>query len=247
MIFEMGESRSKEAPFWQDPFAAYRQSGSKKPVPIRPQPGKALWREFAGLLVAQAEDKGKQTWRPRMLDQIANLGLADDLATYPMRCIGVRTDMKAKVFEWLDAGFEVPPSILRDEDAAYHISHALDFAAECEQGILVVFRQYFGGKSKKAERNLRLKEQMRDAYWAALAEPFRQFVLALGATATPEARQPESGRWADTVVETAFAAFKQAAKNVGDDAVSLRQRVQGEDRCRYTLNVKRKKFWIGKE
>jgi CRISPR system Cascade subunit CasA len=247
MFFEMGESRSKEAPFWQDPFAAYRQSGSKKPVPIRPQPGKALWREFAGLLVAQASDKGKQTWRPRALDQIADLRLADDTATYPVRCIGVRTDMKAKVFEWVDVGFEVPPGILRDEDAAYHISHALDFAAECEQGMVAVFRHYFGGRSKKAERNLRLKEQMRDTYWAELAEPFRQFILALGAAGTPEARQQESEHWAEEVVNAARAAFRQAADAAGDDAANLRRRVQGEDRCRYVLNVKHKKFWTRKE
>jgi CRISPR system Cascade subunit CasA len=247
MVFEMGESRSKEAPFWQDPFAAYRESGSEKPVPIRPQPGKALWREFAGLLVAPTKDTEKRTWRPRVLDQIADLRLADDTTTYPVRCIGVRTDMKAKVFEWVDAGFEVPPGILRDEDAAYHISHALGFAAECEQGIAAVFRKYFGGRSKKAERNLRLKEQMRDAYWAALAEPFRQFILALGATGMPEVHRQESGRWSDEVVNTARAAFKQAADAAGDDAANLRQRAQGEDRCRYVLNVKHKKFWIGKE
>jgi CRISPR system Cascade subunit CasA len=247
MVFEMGESRSKEAPFWQDPFAAYRQSGSKKPTPIRPQPGKALWREFAGLLVAQASGNERQTWRPRVLDQIADLRLADDTATYPVRCIGVLTDMKAKVFEWVDAGFEVPPAILRDEDAAYHISRALDFAADCEQGMAAVFRRYFGGKSKKAERNKRLKQQACDAYWAALAEPFRQFVLTLDAAGTPEARLLESAQWADRVVNAAQVAFKQAADAIGDDAANLRQRVQGEDRCRLVLNVKRKKFQTGKE
>jgi hypothetical protein len=43
------------------------------------------------------------------------------------------------------------------------------------------------------------------------------------------------------------AAFKQAAEAVGDDAASLRQRVQGQERCNYALNIKRKKFWVAKE
>ena len=32
---EMGECRPKEAPFWQDPFAAYHQEGEKAPIPIQ--------------------------------------------------------------------------------------------------------------------------------------------------------------------------------------------------------------------
>ncbi len=49
MAFEMGESRPKESPFWQDPFAAYRKVKEKAPIPIRPIAGKAIWREFGGL------------------------------------------------------------------------------------------------------------------------------------------------------------------------------------------------------
>ncbi|MBN1977394.1 MAG: type I-E CRISPR-associated protein Cse1/CasA [Anaerolineae bacterium] len=252
MFFEAGECRSKEAKetqFWQDPFVAYRQSGEKKPVPIRSQAGKALWREFVGLLVSHTDEeqkgKGRKALRPRVLDQISDRRLADDVPTYPVRCIGPRTRMgQPKIFEWLDTGFDVPPAILRDADVAHHISKALEFADECEKGILAVFRQFFGGKFAKSERNKHLKEQMRDNYWATLAEPFRLYVLALGAAGNSEARKPISGRWADNVIDAAWTAFKQAADAVGDDAASLRQRVQGENRCRYTLNVKHKKFWI---
>lgn len=247
MFFEAGECRSDESKknqFWQDPFVAYRQAGEKKPVPIRPQVGKALWREFVGLLVSESMGK-RMALRPRVLDQISDQNLADDMPTYPVRCIAPRTRMgQPKIFEWLDAGFDVPPVVLNDADVAHHIGRALEFADGCEQSILVVFRQYFGGKCTKSERNKRLKEQMRDTYWAALAEPFRLYVLALGATGDTTAHKSISGQWADQVTEAAWTAFKQAADAVGDDAASLRQRIRGEDRCRYTLNGKRKKFWI---
>lgn len=36
MIYRMGESRPKDAPFWQDPFVAYQQRGEKAPIPSDP-------------------------------------------------------------------------------------------------------------------------------------------------------------------------------------------------------------------
>lgn len=101
MLFEMGHSRPKDAPFWFDPFAAYQRRGDKTPVPVRPREGRALWREYASLfLTAATPDAG--TVRPAVLEQLAALR---DYAALPssraltFRCIGIRTDMKAKVFE----------------------------------------------------------------------------------------------------------------------------------------------------
>ena len=85
MIFEMGESRPKDAPWWQDPFAAYRLPVEKKtsrtaktgtakkkdqPTPIRPQQGKAAWREFGGLFIQQATE-ARRTHRPLFIEQMA--------------------------------------------------------------------------------------------------------------------------------------------------------------------------------
>lgn len=248
MIFEMGESRAKETAFWQDPFVAYRQA-EKGPTPIRPQEGKALWREFAGLfLVYPKNTKAQVTWRPRVLDQTADSEdmTGSEAASHLFRCVGLRTDNKAKVFEWLDAGFDVPRAIVRDDDASQHIRNALAFADECEGEIARIFRKHFGGKSQKGERHRRLKEQMRAEFWSVLAAPFRDYVLDLGQASVAE-RLPISGAWADTVIATGRTAFRQAAEAVGDDAASLRQRVQGQESCNHTLNIKRKKFWVAKE
>lgn len=115
MIFEMGECRPKDAPFWRDPFAAYTINEKKAPTPIRPVAGKAIWREFGGLFLQSNKQVEKKTMRPSVLAQIAELaadenGHADNLHYF--RCIGLRTDMKAKVFEWVDAGFDVPGQLL---------------------------------------------------------------------------------------------------------------------------------------
>lgn len=248
MIFEMGESRAKETAFWQDPFVAYRQI-EKGPTPIRPQEGKALWREFAGLFLVYPKDtKSQVTLRPRVLDQIANpeTMAGNETVCYLFRCVGLRTDNKAKVFEWLDSGFDVPTAVMQDDEASLHIKRALEFADECDGDIARIFRKHFGGKSQKGERHRRLKEQMRAEFWNSLAAPFRDYVLELGRVSVAE-RSPISGAWADTIIATGRTVFRQAADAVGDDAASLRQRVQGQESCNHILNIKRKKFWVAKE
>lgn len=243
MVFQMGESRPKDAPFWFDPFAAYRlPSGKSKkalPTPIRPVAGRATWREFAGLFLHRPESAKNRTLRPRVIDQMVDLDIGADLETWPFRCIGMRTDMKAKIFEWVDADMGVPPALLDDPKGGMMVDQAIQFATACERIITGVFRRVFSDRSQKRERHQRLKLRMRGDYWAALADPFRQFVLAV---ANPDRRGAEERCWLDTVVRRAQAAFENAAAAVGDDAASLRQRVQGQSRCDKLLFSKRKEY-----
>jgi CRISPR system Cascade subunit CasA len=245
MVFEMGESRPKDAPFWFDPFVAYRLrvgKGRSVPTPIRPVAGQAVWREFAGLFLQKpmATDNTKnRTLRPRVLDQMADMEIGADVPIYPFRCVGLRTDMKAKVFEWIDAGFEVPPALLRDQRGAIVVDEAIQFARECANIIAGVFHDMFGEKSNKQERHRGLKTRMQEEYWAALADPFRQFVLT---GASPNGREAARCRWLDTVVREARQTFASAAAGVGDNAVALRQRVQGEHLCDISLAKKRKEY-----
>lgn len=248
MIFQMGESRPKDAPFWFDPFAAYRlpdpKSKSKKaklPTPVRPVDGRQLWREFAALFL-QNQDLG--TRQPAVLSQLSYLveeyGIADEMIAYPFRCIGVRTDMKAKVFEWIDAGFTVPPYLLSDPEVGYLIQQSIDFATDCSGRISSAFRQTFGG-SGKDERSKKQKQQMIDSFWRELTIPFRQYVLSL---VDVDSREQQETDWVDMVVDTGLRVFQDAAKQMGTGAYTLRQSVQGENRCRMAL-YKKCKEWKG--
>mgnify|MGYP005840532069 CR=1 FL=1 len=247
MVFEMGESRPKGSAFWRDPFAAYRLPSGRRqgePTPIRPSPGKALWRESVGLFLqgTDSAETGTSTpriLRPRVLDQIAELDLRPSDTLYPVRCVGVRTDMKAKVFEWLDASFEVPFSLLNDVSGkkVVAVEDAVRFSEECSRVIVDAFRKTFGGVAKNQERHKVLRSRMEDDYWGSLAEPFRQFLLLV---AVPEQLKAAQRSWTDTVVLEARRAFAAAAEAVGDDAESLRRRAQGEQLCALWLGKKRK-------
>lgn len=239
MVFDMGETRTKEAAFWFDPFAAYRLPSSKSeknPTPIRPVEGKALWREYAGLFLPQSEKDPEHTKRPAVLYQLANENVAPERLYIPVRCVGIRTDMKAKVFEWIDASFELPSTLLADEDAAYRIRQSIQFAQECALEMKRVFGNYFGGKSKKSERYRDLKQRMETNYWSVLAEPFKLFILHI---ASPESTQT----WADAVQQAARSSFAQAIAATGDDAASLRRQVEGQRQCNIKLAVTRKKYF----
>jgi CRISPR system Cascade subunit CasA len=238
MVFEMGESRPKDAAFWFDPFAAYKID-KDKPIPFRPVEGKAAWREFASLFLVTKGEGRSQTRRPAILEQIAGLDLVTDQPVYPFRCIGLRTDMKAKVFEWMDAGFDVPPAMLGDVSAGLEVREATDFAAECAYIIGRQFRQYFGGKSKKSERNKGLRVRMGNGYWSALAEPFRHYILK---TASHEERDKARKEWADVVQKQARLAFRTTVDMLGDDAETLSQGAIAEKWCNINLAKERKEY-----
>lgn len=237
MVFDMGEFRPKTAPCWFDPFAAYRlpDKGGKAPTPIRPLERHALWREFAGLFL-----RGQGgLLRPRALDQLANEELGSPWQAGWFRCVGLRTDMKAKVFEWLDADMPAPRELLADEHAGLLVERAIQFATDCARSITSTFRQVYGGKSRKQERYRDLKVRMEDDYWTALAEPFQQFVFGL-VGAGFEQREAGLADWADLVVREALGAFQRAAESAGDDAANLRRQAEGGQLCRMRLGRLRK-------
>ena len=239
MVFDMGESRPKNAPFWQDPFAAYRAPGPKSggaPTPIRPTAGRAMWREFASLFLVRSD----ATIRPSIVNQIANLGLGADASLYPFRCVGLRTDMKGKVFEWIDAGFEVPPALLADGAAGDLAQEAINFASDCAGILRSTFREVLGDGSKKQDRHQGLRVRLQDAFWAAMAVPYRTFILNLVGASLCE-REQHIRRWADDVLQTGIRIFRQTIELVGDDAANLRRRVEGENKCYIRLAAYRKK------
>ncbi len=253
MTFRMGESRLEDTPLWQDPFAAYRlpvspsgkrrtanKKGTDKPKPIRPMRTRAAWREFTGLFLQRTAHQGTQ--RPLFLNQLAELNISKQVETYPFRCIAWQTDGKMKFFEWMDFGFDVPPSLLQDPNGAQWTEQALSFATDCVDVSKRVFSSTFKRDAKSPERFKRLKERLESDYWAVLANRFRQFVLDLGDLA----RQPQTlADWYDAVVREAQATFERTADATGDDGHTLRQIELGKAECRKQLNILRSKIKQG--
>lgn len=242
MIFDMGESRPKEAATWFDPFAAYKLPKNKPPIPIRPVEGKAMWREYGNLFLKKgmgdaSMEKTDSTLRPSFLDQISDLR-EGDTSVLALRCVGLRTDMKAKVFEWVDSGFEVPGALLKDEVAAYLIDKAVGYASSCARIISNAFRKAFGGSGENAARYEQLIRVMLDGYWRQLALPFRKLYISLSETGhSPDAYK----EWVDGVTRVAKSSFIEAASNIGMSGDQLHKRYRGERDCSISLYSAQKK------
>ena len=247
MVFEMGEWRNNDAAPWFDPFAAYRlpDNDDKKPYPIRPSEGKDTWREFSGLFLHRTEiTNKKKTIRPRVLDQIADLFSDEpdnkdtDQRKLTFRCIGMRTDMKAKVFEWIDANFEIPIHLLKDQVlAGQEFDRAIQFADDCGGILTNVFNRTFNERSKNSSRFSHDRTSLHDTYWKMLAAPFRQFILKID-VANPTQYQKD---WAENVVKIARNVFKETMERMPDDASNLRRRVEAEQLCTTFLTFRFKK------
>jgi CRISPR system Cascade subunit CasA len=253
MLFEMGHRRSEGAPVWEDPFVAFRAPGGKRAgesggvVPVRPQPGKALWREYTGLLLLDRETQ----LRPKIVRQLAALydaDILDDRHMARFRCIGIRSDGKAKIFEWLDEALEAPPDLLNDALGIELIDQALDQARQVEQTVRFTFDQHFRplrAQGKKIDNKMvrfrTLRDRMLATFWQRLADDFRQFVRA---AADPFARDNAIITWINRVIGVGERTFNQAAEQVGNRADALRARVLAQDACWERLRAKRKE-WIG--
>lgn len=214
MIFEMGESRPKDSAAWFDPFAAY-SIGKEKPAPIRPQAGKAAWREYGHLFLQQKEEATAR--RPSILDQVADFSEGEK-SMRSFRCVGIRTDMKAKIFEWVDVGFNVPLPLLQHPVAAVWVNRAIGFAEACRKAMNDSFKKYF-------TKHRGLKDGMMDEYWLQLSGPFNAFILSLGEGNTTDEIHL---RWVNDVVTIARKVFEHTCNLAGDDGTSLRLLVQAQ-------------------
>jgi CRISPR system Cascade subunit CasA len=236
MVFEMGFARPKDAETWFDPFAAYKMQKDKPPIPVRPSEGKALWREYGNLFqthVKYSSDADRGVAAPLVVLQLAEM---TGKRHYRFRCIGMRTDMKAKIFEWVDDTLDVPSGILADEDAQLDVQKAVQLAEGWGSDLWYVHNQVFGDGHELFKTN---RVRMRANYWTALTGPFIQLVQG---AADPAKREAEMDAWARSVFTTGQQVFSAALEEVGDRGANLRQRVQAEARLG-GLRARRMKEW----
>lgn len=215
MVFDMGWSRPKEAEFWRDPFAAYRtREKEQMPLPVRPQDGKALWREYGTLFQTQS---GVQ-FGAAVVEQMAALrgrgiGLGDRRR---FRCIGMRTDMKAKVFEWVDDSLNVPTGLLGNEAGHLAVQAAIERAEFWNRRVTLLHGHHYPGDDYRSVR-----ERMRANYWVLLAGPFRQFVVA-----AETEWQAALHDWTDQLFKTGEQVLNEAIEAAGGQGEALKRRAE---------------------
>ena len=254
MVYEMGESRAKDAPWWRDPFAAYRTGDDRQPIPLRPLEGKAIWRDFAGLFLyaepTSHDDTKKEAafLRPSLLDQLGELrdeNLPFRRGRYPFRTVGVRTDMKMKIFEWEEAGFDIPISVLFGPRTAKTIKQSIDFAGKCDGILKNMYQKYFGSRQAEltdatpVKGSPVIRRQMMQRYWQRLGDTFRLWLTRFEPGADDQILFEE---WLQIVVRTGTAVFRETAESLNRGTSTALICEQAINHCRATLYSYRNKF-----
>ena len=242
MAFEMGRSRPKDAAPWFDPFAAYRIREKQVPVPVRPQAGKALWREFGTLFhTASPTSSGiGDTVPPGVVRQLADLedyGVVSGDA-WRFRCIGMRTDMKAKVFEWVDDTLDVPVGLLADRAGQIDVREAITRSEDWAREVLSIHRRVYGRDRNDLDE---VRQRLRVTYWQELAQPFRSFVTT---TTEPRDRAETARGWVEMLFRVGEQVLTEATDAAGDRGDALRQRAEALRRF-HLARGRRRKEWLG--
>jgi CRISPR system Cascade subunit CasA len=236
MTFEMGQWRGIDAPPWDDPFVARRlpRNDAEMPQALRPEAGKALWRSYSAIFLPATQNI---SLRPAVVSQIASLvdkrGVLPVYQRYKFRIVGMRTDSKAKIFEWLDESLDVPISMLNRIESTTMVENAIRLANSIEYIMIQSFSRNIRplrSKNDPSNKMSRLKsicQRMIVTYWNDLANPFRTYIGALEANNEAQAQRT----WAKCVTDIGYARFGHALTQTGTRAVTLQARVAADAEC----------------
>lgn len=214
----------KPRPGLLDPFKPYRRDKQGGYIPMRLDPGRAVWRDTHALL--QFTDPADK--RPEVLEHLAGIqeeremGALEARPAYRLSILGLATEPgKATAIFWTHEKLPLPLQYLADALLLDHLQHALTLAEETAR-VLANSARYFGQLLVRGEKDPAAKQvadhiSPAQLYWSRLEAPFRE--LLSGLPANPEAARD---RWAARLRQTAVESFRLALQGMDQTARMLR-------------------------
>ena len=257
IVLDQGRSRSKDAAPWIDPWAAYvwrtDKAGEISVRPARPQQERQTWRDTGALFLARVPDaevsaRGRLA-RPTIVNQVAALMQEvryDGLAETPSErfvTVGMRTDMKAKVFEWRIDRFELPDDVLGSA-AAVPVTRALRHAETGADAVGTALLRLHAGTERDSPPWGDVRSAMAGVtgmaarqYWTALEPEFRSSLFDQRLAGGEEAQAEWLAAWITVVRATAESVLEEMLITSDDTANGLRR----EEAARHALYSQLKK------
>jgi CRISPR system Cascade subunit CasA len=257
VVLDQGISRSKEAAPWIDPWAAYvwrtDKAGTTTVRPVRPQEERRTWRDTGALFLARVPaaevgSRGRLS-RPAIVNQVAALArevrnerLAETVGERFV-AIGIRTDMKAKVFEWRMDRFEFPDSVL-GAAAAVPVTRALRYAETAADAVSTAILRLHPGTERANPSWTDIRSAMADVvrtaareYWSALEPEFRSRLFDQRLAGLEETQAEWLAEWIRVVRATAEGVLERVLSSSDDAADGLRR----QEAARHALYSQLKK------
>lgn len=257
IVLDQGFSRSKNAAPWIDPWVAHvwrtDKAGATTVRPVRPQEERQTWRDTGALFLAHVPDaevssRGRPA-RPAIVNQVAALMQevrSEGLKETPSErfvTAGIRTDMKAKVFEWRTDRFEFPDSVL-GRAAAIPVTRALRHAETAADALGTALLRLHPGTERESPswRDIRaamaaVARRAAREYWAALEPEFRARLFDQRLADHEEAQADWLAEWAAVVRATAERVLERVLGSSDDTANGLRR----QEAARHALYSQLKK------
>jgi CRISPR system Cascade subunit CasA len=257
IVFDQGVSRPRDAASWLDPWAAYvwrtDKMGATTVRPLRPQADRQTWRDVGALFLtqvpeAEASARGRAT-RPAIVNQTAYLaqatkqdGLAE-IAGNRYMTVGIRTNMKAKVFEWSVNRFDMPNVVLGPR-AALPVTRALRHAETAADAVGNAVMRLHPGTERENPSWSDVRTAMGDVirptqreYWSEIEPEFRSRLFDERLAGDEEDQAAWLSEWTEVVRAAIVGVLERVLAASDDTADGLRR----QEAARHVLFTQLKK------
>lgn len=215
-----------------EPFFPRRKNKDGQPVPVRPQPGRMLWRDSLALFgFSDREDL-----RPAPIRQVGRLGRRAQVplaSRYRCSAFALAYD-QANPLAWRKESLSVPLELLENQEAVAFLQQAIKRAEEAEGLLYKAVAQYLFNclpQNAKCGKDEVYQTKAMDQFWSFLAEPFQFFLLDL--------EEPDNGdqalrEWGRVLRRTALESFERCVwQRYADRAKTYQAWVQAKDSLAY--------------
>ncbi|HEY8478169.1 MAG TPA: type I-E CRISPR-associated protein Cse1/CasA [Chloroflexota bacterium] len=247
MVFMQGRSLAAGRSAWRDPWVAYTlrkppKGGQPEVDAVRPREERDVWRDFPALFLTRP---GGDRQPPQVLAQIVQLldrELLDPGTRVHFETYALRTDGKAKVFEWRRDHFDFP-LVLLGGAATGTVETALERADRVANALTWALRKLHPGEERgwanpeerrKALRSL-ITYCLRD-YWHRLEEFFRRHLSDPRLQGDDASQKDWLDAWDERVRQVGRRVLEDALEAFDADFDGLRR--QNEARAVFYGNVK---------
>ena len=236
IYFDPGFQASGE---WADSQVAYRID-DKGRTPIRPYEDREVWRDIGPIALLQRDDyvseKGKVHFeRPAVVQQYIELSekrLFKGNSEIPIEVYCLRTDLKAKLFEWSLETLQVPPEISTMNGAGFQVQNAIDSAEIVGRNIRWAIKKAYPreGNGNKAALDTIVRSTLY-SYWNELRRDFYDMFMtglvsqATGKDTDIEAPQMLLNQWKEIVKTNGYECVRTAVDSLDTDAEALRRQI----------------------
>lgn len=231
---------------WADPQVAYRIDDRGK-IPIRPYEDREVWRDIGPLALLQKDDysgeKGKVHFeRPAVVQQyvtLSQIGFIPRGRVIPLEVYCLRTDLKAKLFEWSMEQLPMPSEVSTMKGAGLQVQNAIDSAEIVGRNIKWAIKKAYprDGDGNKAALDTIIQSALY-SYWGKLRLQFKEWFMqelvrqANGENTDPEAPQKLLDQWKEIVRTQGEECVLRALDSLDANAGQLRRQVEARESYR---------------